>query len=89
MAPRKLPRSKLKRTALFYRDNAKARAKKNATNRERNKKPENIAYRVALRKARRKAGADGKGGKDFSHTKSGRLVRENPSTNRARNRGKK
>ena len=89
MAPRKLPRSKLKRTARFYRDNAKARAKKNATNRERNKKPENVAYRVSLRKARRKAGADGKGGKDFSHTKSGRLVRENPSTNRARNRGKK
>ena len=89
MAPRRLPRKQLKRTARYYRDNAKARAKKNATNRERNKKPENIAYRVALRKARRKAGADGKGGKDFSHTKSGRLVRENPSTNRARNRAKK
>ena len=89
MAPRKLPRSKLKRTARFYRDNAKARAKKNATNRERNKKPENIAYRVALRKARRKAGADGKGGKDFSHTKSGRIVRESVSKNRARNRSKK
>ena len=89
MAPRKLPRSKLKRTARFYRDTAKARAKKNATNRERNKKPENVAYRVALRKARRKAGADGKGGKDFSHTKSGTIVRENSTTNRARNRGKK
>lgn len=89
MAPRRLPRKQLKRTARYYRDNAKARAKKNATNRERNKKPENIAYRVALRKARRKAGADGKGGKDFSHTKSGRLVRESVSKNRARNRGKK
>ena len=89
MAPRKLPRSKLKRTARFYRDNAKARAKKNAYNRKRNKSKEAIAYRVELKRARRKAGAEGKGGKDFSHTKSGRLVRESVSANRARNRGKK
>ena len=33
MAPRKLPRSKLKRSARNYRDNPKSRAKKNAYNR--------------------------------------------------------
>jgi hypothetical protein len=32
---------------------------------------------------------DGKGGKDLSHTKDGKLVKEDPSANRARNRGKK
>lgn len=87
MAPRKVKNPK--KTAKYYRDNPEARAKKNAANRKRNKKPENIAYRVELRRARRKAGADGKGGKDFSHTKSGRLVRESPSKNRARNRSRK
>ena len=87
MAPRKVKNPR--KTAKYYRDNPEARAKKNAANRKRNKKPENIAYRVELRRARRKAGADGKGGKDFSHTKSGRLVRESPSKNRARNRSRK
>ena len=89
MAPRKLPRSKLKRSARNYRDNPKSRAKKNAYNRKRNATPEAIKYRVELKRARRKAGAEGKGGKDFSHTKSGRLVRETPSKNRARNRSRK
>jgi hypothetical protein len=89
MAPRRLPRKQLKRSARNYRDNPASRAKKNAYNRKRNKSPENIAYRVELRRARRKAGADGKGGKDFSHTKSGRIVRESVSKNRARNRGRK
>jgi len=31
----------------------------------------------------------GKGGKDLSHTRSGSLVKEDPSRNRARNRGRK
>ena len=89
MAPKRLPRKQLKRSARNYRDNPTSRAKKNAYNRKRNKSKEAIAYRVELKRARRKAGAEGKGGKDFSHTKSGRLVRENVSANRARNRGKK
>ena len=89
MAPRRLPRKQLKRSARNYRDNPASREKKNAYNRKRNKSKEAIAYRVALKKARRKAGAEGKGGKDFSHTKSGRLVRESPSKNRARNRSRK
>ena len=51
------------------------------------KKPLLIGWN--LREPVEKRGAEGKGGKDFSHTKSGRLVRESVSKNRARNRGKK
>ena len=89
MAPRRKPLSQLRRSARNYRLNPKSRLKKNAAQRQRNKTTENKKYRAEHNRARRKAGAYGKGGKDFSHTKSGRLVRENPSTNRARNRGKK
>tara|TARA_Y200000002_G_scaffold214244_1_gene176831 strand:+ start:454 stop:723 length:270 start_codon:yes stop_codon:yes gene_type:complete len=89
MAPRRKPLSQLRRSAKNYRLNPKSRLKKNAAQRTRNKTTENKKYRAELNRARRKAGAYGKGGKDFSHTKSGRIVRENPSTNRARNRGKK
>jgi hypothetical protein len=47
-------------------------------------------YRVSLNKANRKAGTYGnKDGKDMSHTKSGKLVKEAQSKNRARNRDKK
>ena len=47
-------------------------------------------YRAALNKANRKAGTYGNGDKkDMSHTKSGKLVKEKQSKNRARNRGKK
>ena len=89
MAPKRKPLSQLRRSARNYRLNPKSRLKKNASQRTRNKTTENKKYRAELNRARRKAGEYGKGGKDFSHTKSGRLVRENPSTNRARNRGKK
>jgi hypothetical protein len=52
--------------------------------------PERKKYRVGLNKANRKAGTYGnKDGKDMSHTKSGKLVKEAQSKNRARNRGKK
>ena len=47
-------------------------------------------YRVSLNKANREAGTYGnKDGKDMSHTKSGKLVKEPQSKNRARNRSKK
>ena len=49
----------------------------------------NKNYRAELNRARRKDGNYGKGGKDYSHTRKGTLVREDPSTNRARNRSKK
>ena len=89
MAPKKLPLSKLKKSARNYRKNTLSRKKKNAKQRNRNKLKINKKYRAELNRARRKAKAYGKGGKDFSHTKSGMLFRENPSANRARIRGRK
>ena len=89
MAPKKLPVSKLRKSARNYRKNPLSRAKKNAAQRARNKLQINKKYRAQLNRARRQAGVYGKGGKDFSHTKRGKLVRENASKNRARNRGKK
>jgi hypothetical protein len=87
MAP---PKAKSpKETAQYYRDNPEARKKKDAYNKEFNKKPEQREKRSELTTERRKRGIDGKGGKDLSHTKDGKLVLEDPSTNRARNRGKK
>ena len=65
------------------------RAKKNAAQRSRNKLKINKRYRAELNRARRKDGNYGKGGKDYSHTKRGTLVRENASKNRARNRSRK
>ena len=52
--------------------------------------PDRKKYRAELNKANRKAGTYGnKDGKDMSHTKSGKMVKECQSKNRARNRGKK
>jgi hypothetical protein len=52
--------------------------------------PERKKYRAELNKANRKDGPAGNGDKmDKSHTKSGKLVNEAQSKNRARNRGKK
>ena len=89
MAPKKLPLSKIKKSARNYRKNPLSRKRKNAAQRKRNRLKVNKLSRAELNKARRKAGEYGKGGKDFSHTKGGGLVRENASVNRARNRGKK
>ena len=89
MAPKTMPRSKLKRSARNYRDNPASKAKKNAAQRQRNKSTANKNYRAELNRARRKDGNYGKGGKDYSHTSKGTLVREDPSKNRARNRSKK
>jgi hypothetical protein len=89
MAPRELPSSQKRKSAKYYEENPEARKKKNATTSKNNKKPEQRAKRTELKQARRDRGMDGKGGKDLSHTKDGKLVKEDPSTNRARNRGKK
>ena len=83
MAPKRV--AKPRRSAAYYRSHPEARAKKNAAQRKRNKTPANRAYRSELNAARRKDGNYGKGGKDYSHTKSGRIVRESASSNRARN----
>ena len=89
MAPKKLPLSKIKKSARNYRKNPNSRAKKNAAQRRSNKLQINKKYRAELNSARRKDGSYGKGGKDYSHTKRGTLVREDASKNRARNRSKK
>ena len=46
--------------------------------------PERIKYREDLNRERRQRGVYGKGGKDMSHTKDGKIVPEDASKNRAR-----
>jgi len=87
MAPPRV--SNPKRSAKYYRSNPEARRKKAATDKKVNARPEQREKRAELSKERRKRGVMGKGGKDMSHTKDGRIVTEDASKNRARNRGKK
>ena len=74
------------KSAIYFQKNPDARKKKNAYNTFYHATPERKKYRVRLNKANRKAGTYGNGdGKDMSHTKSGKLVKESQSANRARN----
>lgn len=86
MAPPKS--SKPKKSAQYYRDNPDARKKKYEYDTKENKSEKDKNYRAELAKERRKRGVMGKGGKDMSHTKDGKIVAEDSSTNRAR-KGKK
>ena len=88
MAPKRKPVKELKKSAQNYRTNAAAARRKNHTNSERNKRPENVKYRVEHNAERRRRGIYGKGGRDVSKTTEGKFVLEDPSTNRARNRSK-
>jgi len=72
------------KSAKYYASNPKARAKKKRYDTAYHSTPSRRKYRSELGKARRKRGIYGKGGGDLSHTKSGSLVRESPSKNRAR-----
>jgi hypothetical protein len=87
MAPPRV--SNPKRSAKYYRSNPEARRKKAATDKKVNARPEQREKRAELTTERRRRGIAGRGGKDLSHTKDGKMVLENPSKNRARNRGKK
>lgn len=87
MAPPKVANPR--ESARFYRASAKARANKKVTDTAFNAKPSQKRKRAELAEERRDRGIMGKGGKDMSHTKDGRLVAEDASRNRARNRGKK
>ena len=82
MAPRKSKNPG--KSARYYASNPKARAKKNAAQRKRNKSAKNRKYRAELNKERRKRGIYGKGGPDMSHKKNGRIVAESPKKNRGR-----
>jgi hypothetical protein len=86
MAPPKKPRSQLKSSAKYYRDNPDARRKKAETDKRVNARPEQRKKRNELKRARRSAANRGVNlrGKDMSHTKSGRIVPEDSSRNRAR-----
>lgn len=72
MAPQKLPRSKLSKSAKYYRDNPKARAKKKATDTKVNQRPVQRKKRSELKTARArmvKKWINVKW-KDLSHTKN-------------------
>ena len=79
------------RTARHYHNNEESRKKKQAYDKAYHATEERKAYRSELNTARRKAKKAGPVGKntDMSHTKTGRLVKESRSTNRARNRSRK
>jgi len=74
----------------YYKSNKDALKVKRAYQKKYNKKPSEVARRVALNKDNRKRGTYGNGdGKDVSHTKGGGTVLEPQSKNRARNRSRK
>jgi hypothetical protein len=61
-------------------------AKKLAYDKKYQDNPKRVKYRQQLNKANRDAGTYGNGdGMDMSHTKAGRIVKENKMSNRARN----
>jgi hypothetical protein len=69
-------------SAKYFASHPEARRKKNAYNTAYHSTPERKKYRADLNKITREHSIPGK---DASHTKSGRIVRENRSSNRARN----
>ena len=72
----------MKETAKYYKDNPKSKAKKDAYQKEYNKKPEQVKKRVELNKVNRDRGTYGNGdGLDMSHTKNG-IVKKKASVNR-------
>ena len=78
------------RSAKYYAANPEAKKKKQAYDKAYHSTPERKKYRAKLNAKNRKAGTYGnKDGKDMSHTKKGKLVKEKQSKNRARNRDKK
>lgn len=73
------------KSARYYASNPKAAAKKAAYQRKLNKKPSVKKASEERWTERRRKGIAGKGGKDLSHTRDGRMVLESPRKNRARN----
>jgi hypothetical protein len=72
----------MKKTAKYYKENPEAKAKKDAYQKEYNKKPSEVKKRVELNKVNRERGTYGNGdGLDMAHTKSG-IVKKKASINR-------
>ena len=80
--------TQLSRTARYYRRNRRARKKKQAYDKEYNKRPEQKAKRVENNRKRRRMIREGKIKKgdprDISHTKNGSTTLEHKRKNRAR-----
>ena len=77
------------KSAKYFAANPEARKKKNEYQKKYASTEAQKKYRAELNGANRKAGTYGemtKLGKDRSHTKSGKLVLEDASKNRSRNR---
>ena len=72
-------------SAKYFAANPEARKKKNEYNTKYHATEERKKYRAELNKENRKRGVKGDG-KDMSHTKSGKMVLESASKNRARNK---
>jgi hypothetical protein len=73
----------MKKSAKYYAANPESKAKKDAYNKEFNRKPEQRAKRAGLVKVNRERGTYGNGdGLDASHTKRG-IVMKKASVNRA------
>ena len=76
--------AELGETAKFYKRNKRSRDKKKAYDKAYHATDERKKYRARLNRERRRRKLKGDD-RDLSHTKSGKLVLENKSTNRARN----
>ena len=72
-------------SSKYFAENPEARKKKNEYNKKYHSTEKRKAYRAELNAANRKRGSKPGDGMDLSHTKSGGLVKEKASTNRARN----
>tara|TARA_R110002051_G_scaffold263088_2_gene322951 strand:+ start:797 stop:1057 length:261 start_codon:yes stop_codon:yes gene_type:complete len=84
------PKKKGKSSKYYYDRSPESKEKKKSYDTAYHSTPARKKYRSKLNAANRKAGTYGNGdGKDMSHTKSGRVVKEKASQNRARNRGRK
>jgi hypothetical protein len=72
----------MKKSAAYYKANPESKAKKDAYNKEFNRKPEQRAKRAELVKVNRERGTYGnEDGMDASHTKKG-IVMKKASVNR-------
>jgi hypothetical protein len=71
-------------SAKYFASHPEARAKKNDYNKQYHSTEERKNYREGLNKVNRADKGYGDG-KDLSHTKAGKLVKETRSSNRARN----
>lgn len=73
------------RTAKYYASNPEARKKRLEYQKEYNKSDKEVKKRVELNRENRKRGTYGNGDNmDMSHTKDGKIVKENYKKNRAR-----